>query len=482
MEMPWNQSLGFINRYLVKDNDTPPEDSNKLRLSKNSFRLLQTKFHFSPTFISSLANLHKPLQRSIPTNPLPNNTPGSFNYWIILPVRVQVQCSNKKKSHIASTAGRSQMNPLNYLHLSGPGVDIRGSCIAIHYFYDEGKKVGSTVVFNCQDGRWWKVVEEPVVRIKECMGMVGKGAGGHDPFCTQAVWLTSAVRWWGNALNSFNDQLIAFEESLLIEQQPVDGEFRLNSEMNRALHCMAAHLHRYSSELVLMTEIVDDVRKYNSAFHEMLVRFGLRSENEESTVMTGIEQISSQVSALCGFRNELQLKTDNVLALLVDNNQALNDLLLLQNSNSMQAILHATQSEAELSRQIASQSQQVAEQMHRILQATEKEAKNSGKIARQSQKLSEGMKKDSVAMKTIALLTTAFLPGTSFAAILSMPFFANSDWIKKVSTFWLWIALTVPATTLCFLFYMIWSRKENKRKQDDVEEEEAYEMGDAGVP
>lgn len=78
----------------------------------------------------------------------------------------------------------------------------------------------------------------------------------------------------------------------------------------------------------------------------------------------------------------------------------MNDMLLVQNSKSMQEILHATKAEAELSRQIASQSQHVAEQMHRILQATQEEAKMSRRVAIQSQRLSEEMKKDSVAMKT----------------------------------------------------------------------------------
>jgi hypothetical protein len=206
----------FINRYLVKENDTPPEDSNMLRLSDESFRLLQSKFQFSLTFISSLANLHKPLQKSIPCSSQADGTP--FNYWVIFPVRVQVQCFNKKKSHVASTAGRSQMNPLNYLHLSGPGIDIRGSHIAIHYRFNAEAKVGSTVVFNFQDGRWWKVIEEPVSRIKESMTHASRNGGGseHDPFHTQAVFLTSALRWWGNALNSFNDQLIAYV-SLILE-------------------------------------------------------------------------------------------------------------------------------------------------------------------------------------------------------------------------------------------------------------------------
>lgn len=45
-----------------------------------------------------------------------------------------------------------------------------------------------------------------------------------------------------------------------------------------------------------------------------------------------------------------------------------------------------------------------------------------------------------------------FLPGTSFAAVLSMPFFDN-DWMKGPSRFWLWIVITIPSTVLAFAFY-----------------------------
>lgn len=83
----------------------------------------------------------------------------------------------------------------------------------------------------------------------------------------------------------------------------------------------------------------------------------------------------------------------------------MNDLLLVQNGRSMQEILHATQAETELSRQIAGQSQHVAEQMHKILQSTQEEAKMSRIVALQSQRLSEEMKKDSVAMKTVRIFT-----------------------------------------------------------------------------
>jgi hypothetical protein len=143
---------------------------------------------------------------------------------MILPIRIQVPCENKKKSHISGSAGRSQMNPLHYLHLSQPGVDIRGSHIAVYFVWNTHTKASSSIVFNFQDGRWWRIVEEPISRIKEALGSAVRNGFGHDPFYIQGVFLTSALRWWNNALNSFNDQLIAY-----VNNSHIMLEFILNS-------------------------------------------------------------------------------------------------------------------------------------------------------------------------------------------------------------------------------------------------------------
>ena len=102
------------------------------------------------------------------------------------------------------------MNPLNYLHLEQAKIDIRGSQIALYCTFDPETRVHSTIVFNFQDGRWRKVIEEPIHRVKETLEVKGKVGFGRDPFCVQAVFLTSALRWWNNVLSSFNDQLIAY--------------------------------------------------------------------------------------------------------------------------------------------------------------------------------------------------------------------------------------------------------------------------------
>ncbi|OCK94767.1 uncharacterized protein K441DRAFT_659662 [Cenococcum geophilum 1.58] len=369
----------------------------------------------SHTFITSLANIHHSSGRGFPRPSLISK--DDFDFWFLLPVRVQVQCSDIKKKHIPSSAGKSQMNPLNYLHLSKHEVDVRGSQIAIYFRYNRDTDKSSTIVFNFQDGRWKRVVEEPILRIKETLEGDCRDCSARDPFYTQAVFLTSVLRWWNNALNSFNDQLIAYEETLLVKrQQEIESFSQLNSETNRALHCMTAHLQRYGSELALLADVVQDIKKYNTNFHHKFVDSGLRSAASFDLVSRSLEQITTQLSSITRFRDELQLKTDNVMALLVDNAQVTNDRLLVENSKAMQAILKATQAEAEQSRIITVQSQQLTEEMNKILQATQEEAKMTRHMARQTQRLSEQMMKDSVSMKTIALLTAFFLPGTSFAA------------------------------------------------------------------
>ena len=102
------------------------------------------------------------------------------------------------------------MNPLNYLHLAQPEVDIRGSQIAVYFLFNSETNISSTVVLNFQDGRWSKVVEEPILRIKEALKQGCENGSGQDPFVVQAVLLTSALRWWNNVLSSFNDQLISY--------------------------------------------------------------------------------------------------------------------------------------------------------------------------------------------------------------------------------------------------------------------------------
>lgn len=82
---------------------------------------------------------------------------------------------------------------------------------------------------------------------------------------------------------------------------------------------MAAHLHRYGSELTLLSDIIQDVKRYNDEFHDELVRLGMRDKNALEDFMRGLDHASSQVSGISNFRDEMQQKIDNILALVTFN-------------------------------------------------------------------------------------------------------------------------------------------------------------------
>ena len=95
-----------------------------------------------------------------------------------------------------------------------------------------------------------------------------------------------------------------------------------------------------------------------------------------------------------------------------------------------------------------------------ILRATQQEAAFSRQIAERSQQLAEEMKKDSVSMKTIAFMTLFFLPATSFAAVLAMPFFSSNEYLSNDTAAWIWVVLTMPTTAIAYAFYHFWRKHE----------------------
>lgn len=80
---------------------------------------------------------------------------------------------------------------------------------------------------------------------------------------------------------------------------------------------MASHLHRYGSELARLEDIIGDLSKY-------LAKSKAEAENEHVEVEShididraqlGLEQAYSQLKAEVAFRQELESKTNNILAL-----------------------------------------------------------------------------------------------------------------------------------------------------------------------
>lgn len=77
-------------------------------------------------------------------------------------------------------------------------------------------------------------------------------------------------------------------------------------------------------------------------------------------------------------------------------------------------------------------------------------------------------KRDSIAMKTIAILGIVFLPGTFVATLFSINMFkwggADSGETSSLTvspSMWIYWAITVPLTVVTFLLWVFWFRREN---------------------
>ncbi|KAI1339686.1 hypothetical protein F5Y15DRAFT_415606 [Xylariaceae sp. FL0016] len=98
-----------------------------------------------------------------------------------------------------------------------------------------------------------------------------------------------------------------------------------------------------------------------------------------------------------------------------------------------------------------------SERLHTILYAlmTHEDASVNTELAESSRHIAEAAKRDSSSMKTVAIMTMAFLPGTFIAALFAVP---SLNWDSNSvvqSNFWVYWAFTLPATALVFLIWLV---------------------------
>jgi hypothetical protein len=79
---------------------------------------------------------------------------------------------------------------------------------------------------------------------------------------------------------------------------------------------MAAHLHRYGSELCSLSDILQEMRSYNTQLDGVFVARGFREAGGLGRIMTAFDHATSHMAVIGTFRKELQQKIDNVLALV----------------------------------------------------------------------------------------------------------------------------------------------------------------------
>lgn len=299
-----------------------PADANKLRISRSSFEALATRLRLPPAFVFALSRHYLPNGRGSRKLQLSDGS-VAFDHWYFLPVRVQVkETSPQIKDAVAEGDGSewpNQMNPFHRLHLPAVKLNILRSCVAIFSRVHPNTKKVTFMAVDFMHGRWPSVAMEPQQRIDEAMQRAIQDIEGPGCF-PDLVYLSSAVRWWTNALNSVNEQLIAYELRLQTTRLRGPGWETIASEtefanINPALHSIAAHLHRYLSELKSLRCIAVNLLSHYKCVHtdkptdEDPVKY-------DDDASRSISQLLSHIEATEDFANELEKKTQNILALV----------------------------------------------------------------------------------------------------------------------------------------------------------------------
>lgn len=289
-----------------------PDDANKLRISGDCLEALATKLSLPHAFIFALSRHYLPNGRG--TRKIQLNGTTFFDFWYMLPVRVQLASGAVPAGD--NDAGRNQMDPFNKLQLADHRIEIHRSCIGIFCRTEASSRRTVFVTFDyMHGGKGPKVALEPKERIDEVVGHNRDNIQGLSS-SIHLVYLSSAARWWTNTLHSVNMQLIAHESKLQAEldNTQLTPESALHG-INKGLHSIAAHLHRYQSELKSLEGTVTDLSNHHDYVES---NEGSESVPEESENRTrGFSQVLSQIEACHDFATELEKKAQNILALVI---------------------------------------------------------------------------------------------------------------------------------------------------------------------
>lgn len=441
----------FVNRFILRPGvSDSPKDRKRLRISGRVFRWLLAGFDASPSLVSSLINAEilTGLGSRVFTD---GNGDSVFTCWYTLPVRTAVPCLDEEGAHALSTAGSNQMDPNGYLHLGDIAHDIRVSRIGVYARCD--KSSCRMLFVDFQDGRLHELANEPFDKIRELSKHSSLGSGeDHILPNVHAALFSSSTRWWSHALTQLKIQLIYHQIRLLEEsgQTPKSHELDLDSsarhlELKKTLHSVMSHLQRYKTELQVTRNIVVDLQtKLSQYFNDM----GKPDPRDIERFVENLHMVAKHISALEAFIQELETKTGTIMELLSEVVKWRNDVLLVNNGILVQ----------------------------KLLKSSRMQTKSSQGMMEESHQMAKDMRKDSVSMKTIALLTMAFLPATSFAAVLSMPFFNQEAWLSDPAKIWLWVVLTIPTTALSAFVYFLFTRKELKRNAQSSQGDQGDEI------
>ncbi|KAL7619684.1 hypothetical protein AAE478_010226 [Parahypoxylon ruwenzoriense] len=237
----------------------------------------------------------------------------------------------------------------------------------------------------------------------------------------------------------------------------------------------------YRAHVVRLTERQTGYSTHSSSIEE---RLGMES------LTVSIKEVGEVLNHIANKERHFRL-VDSALDFVVENaltnidSDGCRDRQILEEASTRKlvAAIPLLRSRMHASQEYLKYLKERAERLSTVLFAllTHEDSATHAELADASRRIAEAAQRDSSSMKTVAIMTMAFLPATFFAALFALP---SLDWHAEGAAvvqrnFWVYWAFALPATALVF---GLWFLLDNKTGGGTGDAAGAGDVGGSGRP
>ncbi|KAI8962110.1 glycoside hydrolase family 31 protein [Daldinia sp. FL1419] len=274
---------------------------------------------------------------------------------------------------------------------------------------------------------------------------------------THALWILRQQ-------HSFSSSAPAawFVHVLRRHQEHLRSPFLLAYVTALSVCCMFDGEISYRAHMVRLTERETGYSRHSSGIEE---RLGMES------ITVYIKDVGEVLNHIANNERHFRL-IDVVLDFVLDSallpNAGYGTLVNDENTRRLITAIPLLRRRMHASQEYLKYLKERAERLSTVLFAllTHEDSATNADLADASRRIAEAARRDSSSMRTVAIMTMAFLPATFFAALFALP---SLDWhassaagVVENPGFWVYWAFTLPSTAVVFGLWVLLDRRKDE--------------------